>query len=500
MVSQVDVPTRISGAIPRGIHSFVIGRRARLAVAVGALGAGVSVLGDWVPSYWSDEVATLQAARLGWPDLFKLLRTKDAVHGLYYCLMHVWIAVFGESELATRSLSAIAVGLAAAGLVVLGFLLHRAQTGVLAGIIFCVLPRTTFMGSEARSYALGAAIAVWAFVALLVAATRRAWGWWSLYTALMVLGTYMFLYNALLLVAHGVYLLLTRREPRILLSWLVAAALACVTSAPLVQLSIGQKEQIAWLSDQPVVNVWTIVVEPWFESSWLVAAIAWAAIAALAFRFKRMARPSAFNAFVLAGAWAFVPLALLLSADAVAGPLYTSRYLSFTAPGLALLLALAVVSFKRWIGGSILVALIVAAAPTYIAQRQPFAKNGGSDLREIAETVASHASPGDAFFLQNDGPVTLRPRLAFNAYPSLFASLDDVALIRSDLTKGHYADVTFTPDELPYRVANTHAVWVVTSTQGSHDATEIGVVLGNRGLHEVATYRLNRDTVSKYSR
>ena len=62
-----------------------------------------------IPSYWSDEVTTLRAARLGWPELFDFLGHKDAVHTAYYSVMKLWLGLFGESEFAARSLSALAV-------------------------------------------------------------------------------------------------------------------------------------------------------------------------------------------------------------------------------------------------------------------------------------------------------------------------------------------------------------------------------------------------------
>lgn len=45
-------------------------------------------------------------------------------------------------------------------------------TAVCAGLVFAILPRTTWAGMEARSYAMSVAAAIWLTV-LLVAAARR---------------------------------------------------------------------------------------------------------------------------------------------------------------------------------------------------------------------------------------------------------------------------------------------------------------------------------------
>ena len=47
-------------------------------LAIGMAASLVAVLGSWVPSYWSDEVATLRASRLSWPELFAFVGHKDA--------------------------------------------------------------------------------------------------------------------------------------------------------------------------------------------------------------------------------------------------------------------------------------------------------------------------------------------------------------------------------------------------------------------------------------
>ena len=82
------------------------------AVVCGALGAGLGLAWGGQPSYWFDEAATLSAARRSVPQLWALLRSTDAVHGLYYLGMHGWLALVGTSEAATRAPSAIGLGLA----------------------------------------------------------------------------------------------------------------------------------------------------------------------------------------------------------------------------------------------------------------------------------------------------------------------------------------------------------------------------------------------------
>ena len=82
-------------------HCFAVaaGRRAgrRDALLVGAFGFLLTVAFSWVPSIWYDEAATITATTRSWPELWRMLGTVDAVHGLYYLLMHAWIDAVGEA-------------------------------------------------------------------------------------------------------------------------------------------------------------------------------------------------------------------------------------------------------------------------------------------------------------------------------------------------------------------------------------------------------------------
>lgn len=109
------------------------------------------------------------------------------MHGLYYLLMHGWFAVFPPTEFWSRLPSALAVGAAAAGVVVFAKQFSGRGTALCAGAVFAILPRVTWAGIEARSSALVVAVAAWLTV-LVVAATRhnRARLWVSYALLLMV--------------------------------------------------------------------------------------------------------------------------------------------------------------------------------------------------------------------------------------------------------------------------------------------------------------------------
>lgn len=150
-----------------------------LAWGLGLLGAIIGGAGSWAPSYWGDEAASVMSASRPWPSLMTLLGTIDGVHGVYYALLRLWTSVFGTSELAARAPSAIAVGLMVTGVVIVARDYLPVSVAASAGIVAIVLPRATYMATEARSYAMSAAVAVWLTLllsrALGSSAKRRVW-------------------------------------------------------------------------------------------------------------------------------------------------------------------------------------------------------------------------------------------------------------------------------------------------------------------------------------
>src|ERR1700739_1537839 len=146
---------------------------------VGVVPAAVSLGAAGRPSFWYDEAATISASysrSLG--QLWQMLRNVDAVHGLYYLLMHGWFQIFPPTEFWSRAPSGLAIGGAAAGLVVLGRQFSSRTVAVTSGVVCAILPRTTWARLEARPYALSMMAAVWLTVLLVHAARRNtAWTW-----------------------------------------------------------------------------------------------------------------------------------------------------------------------------------------------------------------------------------------------------------------------------------------------------------------------------------
>lgn len=433
---------------------------------VGLIAAALSAAGAARPSLWFDEAATISAGTRSIPELWRMVANIDAVHGLYYLMMHAWFAIFPATEFLCRVSSAVTVGVSAAGVVVLGRRLAgtspRARSiAVTGGLVFALIPRVTWAGMETRSYAATMAAAVWLTVFCLFALRRDRWAWWSVYAVLIALSTLLNVFLVLLVPVHSVVAVtcgpaIRDRHGR-LVRWSVAACAGLAAVVPFLVFCQTQLFQVGWISPLSVDTIGMIAQEQYFDHAWpfayLAGAIAFAAVVVRTRRFRqptagrRSAPPSARGRLVVVTlSWITIPTAILVAYSAVQHPIYYPRYLSFTAPALALLLGLCIVTVgreRRWIA-VILVLFAAAAAPNYLAQRGPYAKER-MDYSQVADVIDRYAAPGDCLILDNSAawaPGPIRPLTA--ARPSVYRKLHDygrglTAVQRNRLWDSHIA-------------------------------------------------------------
>ncbi|MBC7590432.1 MAG: glycosyltransferase family 39 protein, partial [Salinibacterium sp.] len=460
-------------AAPRTLPPPTRARRIRPALVLGLVGTLVGFLSSWNPSYWGDEAASVMSATRPWPSLARELSTIDGVHGVYYAFLHVWTSVFGTSELATRLPSAIAAGAMISGTVVLVRHFSDDRLAVLAGVVAIVLPRTTSMATEARSYAMGAAAAVWLTVLLVVLLRRRVSSrWWVVYGLAMAASAYLFLYLGLLLAVHAAYLLVAHRDA--IRSWARGAAVAALLAAPMVLIGYTQREQIDFLSRRNYATLPNVLTKQWFGSV-PVALLCWALIL-VALGWMLWQRRSETQVALLALAWLIIPTAALLVGNTTVSPMYNVRYLTFSTPAAAILVAVGINavarllhrSQTRTVAGTALVVILVAlCAPVYLAQRGPWAKDGGSDWRGVAGYMQSNAVPGDAVVFDQSTKPSRDPRLAMRLYPDSFIGLRDVALVTPFTETNGLWDTVAPLADTTAALATSTDVWAIELSTGS---------------------------------
>lgn len=291
------------------------------------------LLGAWgltrQSSMWRDEAATWQGVHRTVPELWRMLAEVDAVHGLYYLLMHGVFAVAPDNLLTLRLPSVLAMAAAAAGTALLGRRLAGPWAGLTAGLTFTAIPSTQHYAQEGRPYALVVAAVVVASGLLLTALTtrrRHAWRPCTAYALTMLVAVLLNEFAALALLAHGTTVFLAARTA--LIPWLTAVGGVSLGSLPLIAVSLGQRAQVSWIA--PMTGARLLSVAGMVLAGSLCA---WAV---------GRRRPDAAPALVSLPALALpllaVPQLLLTLASLTWQPLYVDRYVLYGNVGLALLL------------------------------------------------------------------------------------------------------------------------------------------------------------------
>ncbi|MFF4588925.1 glycosyltransferase family 39 protein [Streptomyces sp. NPDC001388] len=307
------------------------GRRPwRAAVAVAAPAGVMLALGLWGldrGGMWRDEVVTFQVARRSVPQIWRLLHGVDAVHGLYYLLLHAVLAV-RPGEVVLR-LPSVGAAVAAAGLVAaLGARLARPRVGLWAGLLYATTPLVGHYAQEGRSYALVAAGAAAATLLLVRALQGRSW--WA-YGVALALTCLLHELAVLLVPAHAVTLLYARVGRRAWARWGAASGAAGLVLLPLALVSSSQSGQVAWLprpgpgSAHRLLHAFLGPGGPVFWTCLFLALVA-------------LPGPRRLTLAAVALPWAVVPPLTLLAVSQLR-PMYDDRYVLYALAGAPLLVA-----------------------------------------------------------------------------------------------------------------------------------------------------------------
>ncbi|WP_152999089.1 glycosyltransferase family 39 protein [Curtobacterium oceanosedimentum] len=484
---------------------------------VGVVGFLIAVIGSWVPSVWYDEAATVTSATRSWAALGREVQHVDVVHATYYAFMHVWFAAVGYSPFTLRLPSAIAVGVTAALVVVLDSRLIGIRVGVVAGVLFALLPRVTWMGAEGRSFAIGALLATAATLLLLTAldrtsrSGRRAWPWWVAYSVVSFLGGAVFLYLVLVTIGHGVSVVAIRRLQRRssrspLLAWAVSAGVAVLAVAPLAVLSSAQAAQISWIRHVSWHTVSEVLVTQFSYENTGFAVLLWVLVAVgVVFALRSTV---ARRLIAVAGPWVLVPTLGLIAASVVTHPLYSPRYVAFATPAAALLMAAPTALLPdRWFRPAAIVVVVLAVgltAPSWVAQRTVTAKDD-SAWSEVAALIGRQrlAEPSSARDVILYGPVQRHPkatsRIIEETYPAAFAGLRDPLLITPAGAGDSLWETPRPLSDAGSAVGSASTVWLVTATKPDVRA-DVAATLHRAGLHEAQQWRIARTWVVRYTR
>lgn len=185
-----------------------LGRFGLIAILALYLGLTFATISRY--SFWFDESYSAAITEESFTEAVSLTAV-DVHPPLYYGVLTVWRSIFGDSDLAMRSLSAV-FGVVA--LSILYVLLRRFfdRRASLCGVLFAAIgPYMVRFGQEARMYTIAASIILAATLVLVVLMQRpvkqRSMRLWVLYGVLIALALYTHYFSGLILIPHAVYVL-----------------------------------------------------------------------------------------------------------------------------------------------------------------------------------------------------------------------------------------------------------------------------------------------------
>ncbi|WP_308295004.1 glycosyltransferase family 39 protein [Streptomyces sp. NK08204] len=420
---------------------------------------------------WRDEAVTFQVAGRTVPQIWRLLHSVDAVHGLYYLLMYAVLAVHPD-EVVLRLPSVCAAAVTAGLVAALGARLLRPRAGLWAGLLYAGSPMAGHYAQEGRSYALVAAGATGATLLFVRAVGRGGRAWWA-YGALLGLTCWLHEFAVLLLLAHAVSLALGRAGARVWRGWGCAAAAVGVSLAPLALVSRSQSAQVAWLRPPTVETAQGLLrmfLGPTDGVYW--ACLGLAAVGLLGVVGRRGEVTCAGVCLPLA---VVPPVALMLVSQF--SPLYVDRYVLYALSGAPVLVAAgaekvagllgrlrpAAPAGVRFLVGSPFLALAGVFAlvlsffhqlPLMDTDRDPARRP--DDLAAVSRVAARELRPGD--------PVLFLPAYTRNValtYPGAFRGVRDIGLAEGAAGSGTLYGREVDASVLGRRLAGLDRVWVV---------------------------------------
>ncbi|AGL20725.1 hypothetical protein L083_7215 [Actinoplanes sp. N902-109] len=342
------------------------------------------------PEPWRDEIASWSAARRSTAEIWAMGQHIDGVTVPYYLLAHWSMALFGDSVLALRIPSLIAVTATTAVTALLARRLWGPRAALVAGLLVAAMPVMSRYAQEARGYAFAALFAVLSTLLLTRALDRSRWASWVAYALSIVLLGLAHQIALLLLIGHLVAVVASGW--RRLVWWVPAVLLAVAAVVPFARLGLGQRgAQLDWLTAARPVDLATIAGTI-FISGVIGGAVC--AFATIALRNREWWG-------VLLFLTALLPVLALYAIDQLITPMFVGRYLIFVVPLLCALAGRGLSLLGLPIG---VTAVLVLAAVGLPLQDEIRRTHSAFDYRAAARLIQAGQIPGDAIvYAPRDG-------------------------------------------------------------------------------------------------
>ncbi len=343
-------------------------------------------------SLWFDETFSVELARLDWASMWGVIADKEANMMLYYALLHFWLKL-GTGEFVGRAASTVFAVATLVPLYAVGRHLLGQRQAAVAVILMAVNSFFVRYAQELRGYSLVLLVTTTASYLFLVALEEPSWKRWGAYVVVSALAVYAHFFGALVVAAHALGLVLSRRRP---ISWpnlAMVYGLIGLLISPLVWVSWGPG-RLGWVTKPSLADVSQLF---WALSGggrallWTYFAVCAVAVAGTVVGRPGYRRGSWSQVFLLT--WLLVPLITTFLVSITFKPVFVNRYLIIMLPPLVLLAAAGIVALpRRWLR---VTTFIVVLALSLRGLVRWYSASPRENWRDASAYVLGAARPGD---------------------------------------------------------------------------------------------------------
>jgi mannosyltransferase len=298
-------------------------------------------------SIWLDEGYSIHFARLGPAELVRQVVATDTHPPFYYLTLHLWMTLFGDSEAAVRSLSAVAGCATVAVVFAIGRIVADRSVALLAAALIALSSFNIQYSQEGRSYsfvALLTALSFYFFLKMWSSPSRLHQAGYVLTTLALL---YTHLYGVFVVIAENAAFALApavqsgaARRPLTYRRWVAIQAVLVTAFAPWLFAVAAQGRRVistqGELVDRPQATEVVSTLSGYTGSSLpavIGIAIAFAVAVAGWLRSRKTTHrsdPSVTeprgSRTVILGLWLLVPIALPLLVSLLVTPIFLFKY------------------------------------------------------------------------------------------------------------------------------------------------------------------------------
>jgi len=350
-------------------------------------------------SLWFDELFSVVFSRSSLTVSAIVEKYAGDVHSVGYpVLLHVWLRLFGDNDMAARSLSAIwgVIGIAVIWLA--GRRLGGPRLGVLAALLVSVNAYHIAYSQEARSYALVFVVAALSYLALMIFVDAPGWRNAAFLGATVAVAFHIHYYALVMffgeIVAVVVAVVFVKKSRRDLRYLLLAGTVVVLGMLPW----IGPFLRVAGFD-----RYWPAVPEPWFPFSYFHAYFGENLVLSIAFGGLLLALPFLLNqrpeghedaegrslrmpAMVLA-LCVVASLAVAYGRSVLSVPMLIPRFTFVLLPAVFLLVAMAISMIRPPLFRGVIVTVLVVISLANLAFSGTYTRPRKEQWREATAWV-----------------------------------------------------------------------------------------------------------------